>query len=158
MSAASLLCVTLLSGPAGKLQGFPRTFGHETGKVQQMYVVGTHICGAFSQPAIQVLLTNSLASFQSQQANMRPLWSLVVFCVLAFAASVTLRLLIDRFINARRRILQPMLDASNPEGSKTKKNKPQNRQVQRHWPDNIASMQVSGNLVCTKKKEKKRNK
>jgi len=45
------------------------------------------------------------------------------------------------FINARRRILQPMLDASNPEGAKTKKNKTPNRPVQRFWPENIANMQ-----------------
>ena len=34
-----------------------------------------------------------------------------------------------------------MLDASNPEGAKTKKNKTPNRPVQRFWPDNIANMQ-----------------
>ncbi|WAR04847.1 PKNX2-like protein [Mya arenaria] len=39
-----------------------------------------------------------------------------------------------RFINARRRILQPMLDAGNPEQSKTKKPKPQTKPPQRFWP------------------------
>lgn len=45
------------------------------------------------------------------------------------------------FINARRRILQPMLDASNPDGSKAKKPKNQSRPVQRFWPENIATLQ-----------------
>jgi hypothetical protein len=44
------------------------------------------------------------------------------------------------FINARRRILQPMLDASNPEAAKNKKPKPpQSRPSQRFWPENIAN-------------------
>ena len=45
-----------------------------------------------------------------------------------------------RFINARRRILQPMLDASNPEGAKTKKSKPQSRPAQRFWPESLANI------------------
>ncbi|XP_074652288.1 homeobox protein PKNOX1-like [Tubulanus polymorphus] len=44
------------------------------------------------------------------------------------------------FINARRRILQPMLDASNPEQAKVKKNRPQNRPLHRFWPDSIANI------------------
>ncbi|XP_076304100.1 homeobox protein PKNOX2-like isoform X2 [Tachypleus tridentatus] len=50
------------------------------------------------------------------------------------------------FINARRRILQPMLDASNPDAShKAKKAKTQTcRQAQRFWPENIAALQ--GNI------------
>uniref|UniRef100_A0A8D1BR42 Homeobox domain-containing protein n=1 Tax=Sus scrofa TaxID=9823 RepID=A0A8D1BR42_PIG len=44
-----------------------------------------------------------------------------------------------RFINARRRILQPMLDSSCSETPKTKKKTAQNRPVQRFWPDSIAS-------------------
>ncbi|XP_041699664.1 homeobox protein PKNOX1 isoform X4 [Coregonus clupeaformis] len=43
------------------------------------------------------------------------------------------------FINARRRILQPMLDASSSETPKTKKKPPQNRPLQRFWPDSIAT-------------------
>ena len=39
-----------------------------------------------------------------------------------------------RFINARRRILQPMLDAGNPEQAKAKKAKPQGKPPQRFWP------------------------
>lgn len=42
-----------------------------------------------------------------------------------------------RFINARRRILQPMLDASNPNANvaKSKKNKPpMSRSQGRYWP------------------------
>ena len=41
---------------------------------------------------------------------------------------------VSRFINARRRILQPMLDASNPEQSKAKKPKHNSRPPQRFWP------------------------
>lgn len=44
-----------------------------------------------------------------------------------------------RFINARRRILQPMLDSSCSETPKAKKKTAQNRPVQRFWPDSIAS-------------------
>lgn len=33
-----------------------------------------------------------------------------------------------------------MLDASNPDQAKVKKNKPQNRPLQRFWPDNIANL------------------
>ncbi|KAK6292553.1 hypothetical protein J4Q44_G00371370 [Coregonus suidteri] len=43
------------------------------------------------------------------------------------------------FINARRRILQPMLDASSSEMAKTKKKPPPNRPLQRFWPDSIAT-------------------
>lgn len=46
---------------------------------------------------------------------------------------------VSRFINARRRILQPMLDASSSETPKTKKKTPQNRPLQRFWPDSIAT-------------------
>lgn len=46
---------------------------------------------------------------------------------------------IHRFINARRRILQPMLDSSCSETPKTKKKPAQNRPVQRFWPDSLAS-------------------
>lgn len=47
------------------------------------------------------------------------------------------------FINARRRILQPMLDASNPEGPKAKKSKIQSRPAQRFWPENLVPSQFS---------------
>lgn len=46
---------------------------------------------------------------------------------------------VSRFINARRRILQPMLDASSSETPKAKKKTPQNRPLQRFWPDSIAA-------------------
>ena len=39
-----------------------------------------------------------------------------------------------------------MLDASNPDGSKAKKPKNQNRPVQRFWPENIATMAQKGQL------------
>ena len=48
-----------------------------------------------------------------------------------------------RFINARRRILQPMLDASNPEGPKAKKSKIQSRPAQRFWPENLVPSQFN---------------
>lgn len=51
----------------------------------------------------------------------------------------TLPSIVFRFINARRRILQPMLDSSCSETPKTKKKTAQNRPVQRFWPDSIAS-------------------
>lgn len=47
------------------------------------------------------------------------------------------------FINARRRILQPMLDASNPEGPKAKKSKIQSRPAQRFWPDTLVPSQFN---------------
>lgn len=51
-----------------------------------------------------------------------------------------LDLFLLRFINARRRILQPMLDASNPDPApKAKKMKSQHRPTQRFWPDSIVA-------------------
>ncbi len=44
-----------------------------------------------------------------------------------------------RFINARRRILQPMLDASTSDTPKSKKKTPQTRPLQRFWPNSLAS-------------------
>ena len=48
-----------------------------------------------------------------------------------------------RFINARRRILQPMLDASNPDGPKAKKSKIQRFPAQRFWPESLVPNQFS---------------
>ena len=47
--------------------------------------------------------------------------------------------LISRFINARRRILQPMLDTNTSYASlnRAKKIKPQKVPAQRAWPDSI---------------------
>ncbi|XP_059825020.1 homeobox protein PKNOX1.1 isoform X3 [Mobula hypostoma] len=59
---------------------------------------------------------------------------------IASQTNLTLLQVNNWFINARRRILQPMLDASNPDTPpKAKKIKTQSRPVQRFWPDSIAS-------------------
>lgn len=83
-------------------------------------------------------------------ADRRFLYSLVFFscCILyecerqnlqPIGPKFTLPSIFFRFINARRRILQPMLDSSCSETPKTKKKTAQNRPVQRFWPDSIAS-------------------
>ncbi|XP_072449210.1 homeobox protein PKNOX2 isoform X4 [Chiloscyllium punctatum] len=59
---------------------------------------------------------------------------------IAGQTSLTLLQVNNWFINARRRILQPMLDASNPDPApKAKKIKSQHRPTQRFWPDSIAA-------------------
>ncbi|UYV71490.1 hypothetical protein LAZ67_8003487 [Cordylochernes scorpioides] len=69
---------------------------------------------------------------------------------IAAQTNLTLLQVNNWFINARRRILQPMLDATNPDGTpnnnnhKTKsknKNSSSRPAVQRFWPDSLASLQ-----------------
>uniref|UniRef100_A0A4W3H540 Pbx/knotted 1 homeobox 2 n=1 Tax=Callorhinchus milii TaxID=7868 RepID=A0A4W3H540_CALMI len=67
---------------------------------------------------------------------------------IAGQTNLTLLQVNNWFINARRRILQPMLDASNPDPApKAKKIKSQHRPTQRFWPDSIAAgvLQPAGN-------------
>jgi len=49
-----------------------------------------------------------------------------------------------RFINGRRRILQPMLDSAGAAAvePKPKSNKGSTKSAQRFWPENIAGLQV----------------
>ncbi|XP_064604645.1 homeobox protein PKNOX1-like [Liolophura sinensis] len=60
---------------------------------------------------------------------------------IAAQTNLTLLQVNNWFINARRRILQPMLDSSNPDQTKQKKSRPPSRPVQRFWPDKIANLQ-----------------
>lgn len=48
--------------------------------------------------------------------------------------------MIFRFINARRRILQPMLDSGGADTNRVKKSKPITRPQQRFWPEAIANI------------------
>ncbi|CAI9621072.1 unnamed protein product [Staurois parvus] len=57
---------------------------------------------------------------------------------IAAQTNLTLLQVNNWFINARRRILQPMLDSSASDTPKTKKKSAQSRPVQRFWPDSIA--------------------
>ncbi|XP_075460444.1 homeobox protein PKNOX2 isoform X2 [Ascaphus truei] len=71
---------------------------------------------------------------------------------IAAQTNLTLLQVNNWFINARRRILQPMLDASNPDPApKAKKIKSQHRPTQRFWPNSIAAgvLQQQGVLPVT---------
>ncbi|XP_040190137.1 homeobox protein PKNOX1 isoform X2 [Rana temporaria] len=66
---------------------------------------------------------------------------------IAGQTNLTLLQVNNWFINARRRILQPMLDSSATDTPKTKKKSAQSRPVQRFWPDSIAGgMSQHGDL------------
>eukprot|EP00062_Callorhinchus_milii_P011227 gi/632957165/ref/XP_007894324.1/ PREDICTED: homeobox protein PKNOX2 [Callorhinchus milii] len=75
---------------------------------------------------------------------------------IAGQTNLTLLQVNNWFINARRRILQPMLDASNPDPApKAKKIKSQHRPTQRFWPDSIAAgvLQPAGNPTNPDRRE-----
>ncbi|XP_064827062.1 homeobox protein PKNOX1-like isoform X2 [Oncorhynchus masou masou] len=63
---------------------------------------------------------------------------------LAIQTNLTLLQVNNWFINARRRILQPMMDSSASDTPKSRKRTPQSRPTQRFWPmaNNIASASV----------------
>ncbi|KAL1022329.1 hypothetical protein UPYG_G00025210 [Umbra pygmaea] len=63
---------------------------------------------------------------------------------LAIQTNLTLLQVNNWFINARRRILQPMMDSSASDTPKSRKRTPQSRPTQRFWPmaNNMASADV----------------
>ncbi|KAM4699295.1 homeobox protein PKNOX1 [Discoglossus pictus] len=65
---------------------------------------------------------------------------------IAAQTNLTLLQVNNWFINARRRILQPMLDSSSNDIPKTKKKSGQSRPVQRFWPDSIAGASQHGDI------------
>ncbi|KAF7242174.1 Homeobox protein PKNOX2, partial [Varanus komodoensis] len=85
-------------------------------------------------------LLASQAESQHQQLGQHPYPTEDEKRQIAAQTNLTLLQVNNWFINARRRILQPMLDASNPDPApKAKKIKSQHRPTQRFWPNSIAA-------------------
>lgn len=62
---------------------------------------------------------------------------------MATQTNLTLLQVNNWFINARRRVLQPMLDAANPEHAKRKKSSNARPACQRFWPATLAQLPVA---------------
>lgn len=116
------------------MSGFKTSSPSFSGHMANVRVPGVSVCwagvGAFPTGS------DGPKAARSLEALVAPAQALPEAAVLT---AVPLLASVCRFINARRRILQPMLDSSCSETPKTKKKTAQNRPVQRFWPDSIAS-------------------
>ncbi|XP_029428917.1 homeobox protein PKNOX2 isoform X2 [Rhinatrema bivittatum] len=106
--------------------------------------------GALYQPVAMVTSQGQVTQAVPQGAIQHPYPTEDEKRQIAAQTNLTLLQVNNWFINARRRILQPMLDASNPDPApKAKKIKSQHRPTQRFWPNSIAAgvLQQQGTLT-----------